>query len=131
MVAFVELVRNPFGSNFITPVRLRTSRGTLAVVHVPDVQLDGVSLDLPRLQARLLVALLEAATPLTTSELGARVWLGATVLDHTIHSQLAILRGRIADLGLRICNLRGRGYVIRTVVDVEGQLPIEPQIDLR
>lgn len=110
---------------------VRTSRGTLTVVQVPDVQLDGVSLELPRLQARLLVSLLEAARPLSTFELGARVWLGATVLDHTIHSQLAILRKRIADLGLQICNLRGRGYVIRSVFDAAGPPAIEPQIELR
>jgi DNA-binding winged helix-turn-helix (wHTH) protein len=92
--------------------RLPTLRGIMEVVEVPEVLLNGASMDLPRLQSRILLALLESSQPVTTPELAMRVWQGQVVSEHTVHSQITILRRRLADLGLQISNTRGRGYTI-------------------
>jgi DNA-binding winged helix-turn-helix (wHTH) protein len=110
---------------------LHTCRGKLKVVQVPAIEFDGVPLDLPRQQIRLLLALLEASGPLTTTELAKRAWDGAFVLEHTVHCQVAILRKSIADLGIRIHTLRGRGYVITATVQTSEPSETAPQIDLR
>lgn len=89
-----------------------TEQGRLEVATVPDVVLDGVSLELSRLHNRILAALIEGPGPVSTSRLASIVWQGRPVSEHTIHSQIGLLRGRMADFGVRIKNVRGRGYVL-------------------
>lgn len=89
-----------------------TARGRLEVATIPDVVLNGVSLDLSRLHSRILAALLESDGPVSTARLGEIVWQGRFVSEHTVHSQIALLRIRMLDFGLRIRNVRGQGYVL-------------------
>jgi hypothetical protein len=89
-----------------------TARGRLEVAAAPDVVLDGVSVDFSRLQSRIFAALLQSDGPLSTAQLSQIVWQGRFVSEHTVHSQIALLRIRLHDFGLRIRNVRGRGYVL-------------------
>lgn len=86
--------------------------GRLEVATTPDVVLDGVSLELSRLHSRILAALLESAGPLTTVRIAHIAWQGRFVSEHTVHSQIALLRTRMVDFGVRIRNVRGRGYIL-------------------
>lgn len=91
---------------------VKTRSGTLAVSQGPLIVLNGSPLDLPRLQGRLLQALLEASGPVSTASLAEAAWNGERVAEHTVHSQIALLRARLAELGARIEHVRGQGYVV-------------------
>jgi len=91
---------------------VKTRSGTLAVSQGPLIVLNGLPLDLPRLQGRLLQALLEASGPVSTAALAEAAWNGERVAEHTVHSQIALLRARLAELGARIDHVRGQGYVV-------------------
>lgn len=88
------------------------ARGSLAVATSPDILLNGVSLELSRLQSRIFAALLETPEPLSTTQVAAIAWQGRIVAEHTVHAQVALLRTRVLHFGLRITHLRGRGYVL-------------------
>jgi DNA-binding response OmpR family regulator len=94
------------------PRALRTPSGTLAIVHAPQVSLDGAPLDLPRVQLRLLRALMEAESPVSVGTLARSVWPGELVAVHTVHTQVALLRSRLEDLGVKVEHLRGAGYLL-------------------
>jgi len=91
---------------------MRTPAGTLAVVLRPLVALDGVPLDLPRVQIRLLRMLMEASQPVPVGELASGVWQGELVAVHTVHTQVALLRSRLESLGIRVEHIRRAGYVL-------------------
>lgn len=93
-------------------VRRQTPMGALEVATAPDIVLNGVSLELSRLHSRILAALLESAEPLPTTRIAEIVWQGRFVAEHTVHSQIALLRARVLDFGLRIRSVRGKGYVL-------------------
>lgn len=90
----------------------RTAHGALEVASSPDIMLNGVSLELSRLHSRILAALLEGLGPLSTSRIAEIGWRGRFVAGHTVHSQIALLRARVLEYGLRITHVRGRGYVL-------------------
>lgn len=92
--------------------RRETIAGALEVATTPDIVLNGVSLELSRLHSRILAALLESAEPLPTARIAEIVWQGRFVAEHTVHSQIALLRARVLDFGLRIRSVRGKGYVL-------------------
>jgi DNA-binding response OmpR family regulator len=91
---------------------VKTRAGTLAVSQGPLIVLNGLPLDLPRLQGRLLQTLLEASGPVSTAALAEAAWNGERVAEHTVHSQIALLRARLAELGARVEHVRGQGYVV-------------------
>ena len=94
---------------------LRTPAGTLAVLLGPLVALDGVPLDLPRVQIRLLRMLMEASHPVSVGELASGVWPGELVAVHTVHTQIALLRSRLECLGIRVDHIRRSGYVLSSL----------------
>lgn len=94
------------------PVRRQTSVGAIEVATTPDIVLNGVSLELSRLHSRIFAALLESTEPLPTVRIAEMVWQGRFVAEHTVHSQIALLRARVLDFGLRIRSVRGKGYVL-------------------
>ena len=89
---------------------LRTPSGTLAVLLGPLVALDGVPLDLPRVQIRLLRVLMEASRPVSVGALAHSVWPRELVAVHTVHTQIALLRSRLEGLGIKVGHIRGVGY---------------------
>lgn len=93
-------------------VRRQTPVGAIEVATTPDIILNGVSLELSRLHSRIFAALLESQEPLPTVRIAEIVWQGRFVAEHTVHSQIALLRARVLDFGLRIRSVRGKGYVL-------------------
>jgi DNA-binding response OmpR family regulator len=91
---------------------IRTPAGTLAVTLGPLIMLDGVPLDLPRVQIRLLRKLMEASHPVSVGELADSVWPGELVAVHTVHTQIALLRSRLEGLGIKVDHIRREGYVL-------------------
>jgi DNA-binding response OmpR family regulator len=91
---------------------LRTSAGNLAVIVGSYVAFNGSPLDLPRIQSRILRMLMDAANPLSVKALASGVWPGELVADHTVHTQIALLRTRLAGFGIKIDHLRRIGYVL-------------------
>lgn len=100
---------------------VKTRSGMLAVSQGPLIVLNGLPLDLPRLQGRLLQTLLEASGPVSTAALAEAAWNGERVAEHTVHSQIALLRARLAELGARIEHVRGQGYVVLGSFDAPGK----------
>jgi DNA-binding winged helix-turn-helix (wHTH) protein len=84
----------------------------LAIALGPLVALDGVPLDLPRVQIRLLRKLMEASQPVSVGELASGVWPGELVATHTVHTQIALLRDRLESFGIKIDHIRRAGYVL-------------------
>jgi len=98
-----------------SPRVLRTRAGTLAVLLGPLVALDGVPLDLPRVQIRLLRTLMETSRPVSVGALASSVWPRELVAVHTVHTQIALLRSRLESLGIKVDHIRGAGYVLSTL----------------
>jgi DNA-binding response OmpR family regulator len=87
-------------------------RGRLAISYSPDVSLDGTSLDLSRLQCRIAAVLLSQPGPVSTRLIAEYAWQGRVVSEHTVHSQMNLLRSRLAQYGIALRNLRGSGYFL-------------------
>lgn len=99
---------------------ISTPSGTLAVSLGPLVALDGVPLDLPRVQIRLLRMLMEASQPVSVGELASSVWPGELVAVHTVHTQIALLRSRLECLGITVEHIRRAGYVLSVLQSKEA-----------
>lgn len=87
-------------------------RNRLSISYSPDVSLDGTSLDLSRLQCRIAAVLLSQPGPVSTRLIAEYAWQGRIVSEHTVHSQMNLLRTRLAQYGISLRNLRGSGYFL-------------------
>jgi DNA-binding response OmpR family regulator len=89
-----------------------SARARLSISYSPDVSLDRASLDLSRLQCRIAAVLLSQPGPVSTRLIAEYAWQGRIVSEHTVHSQMNLLRTRLAQHGIALRNLRGSGYYL-------------------
>lgn len=91
---------------------IATRLGPLSIALCPTVSLAGAPLDLPRVQLRLLQRLMEAACPVSAADLQKAAWRNEVVRAHTVHTQVALLKARLHELGVDLRHIRGAGYVL-------------------
>lgn len=98
---------------------LRTVSGELSLSLVPTISLAGIPLDLPRVQIRLLRKLMESSSPVSVADLSKSAWPNEFVAVHTVHTQIALLKARLKDLGVAIKHIRREGYVLNVAEQPE------------
>ena len=91
---------------------IATRRGPLSISLCPTVALAGAPLELPRVQLRLLQRLMEATCPVSAADLRKTAWRNEVVGTHTVHTQIALLKARLHELGVDLKHIRGAGYVL-------------------
>ena len=91
---------------------IATRQGPLSISLCPTVSLAGAPLELPRVQLRLLQRLIEATCPVSAADLRKTAWRNEVVRTHTVHTQIALLKARLHELGVDLKHIRGAGYVL-------------------
>lgn len=89
-----------------------TASGTLAISLAPLVSLNGIPLELPRVQIRILRKLMESSRPVSVRELASSAWPKERVAVHTVHTQVALLRARLDEIDVKVKHIRREGYVL-------------------
>jgi len=125
-VATERLLANAFRgtvprSSTSGPAVIPTTLGPLSLSLHTTGSLAGVPLDLPRVQLRLLQKLLESPRPVSVSELSRSAWPNEVVAAHTVHTQIALLKARLQDIGVDLKHIRRAGYAISSITRCERE----------